>query len=234
MLKNTNCSQAVCTCFALASTKDAKTHLLLLHCILTILETYRGGERELYSRFHLDNVHSILNPQHFIPRRLIPASKFQESPPLTKSADHAPWLYSRYWNVTDVIWRSDAGELVDGNVQLNKNGVPRKRNRVIVACVPCRSRKLKCDLTQPCESCMKRRDGVVCVYDSPLLPPTATSRRRGGKNKKSSEDRLKALEELVTHIVGGPSPPAHFSGAVSEGTGQEDSTFVADLLIMAV
>jgi hypothetical protein len=68
---------------------------------------------------------------------------------------------------------------------------------------------------------MKRKDGVVCVYDSPLLATTTVSKRRGGKSKKSSEDRLKALEEFVTHMAGATSPPAHFSGAVSEGTGQE-------------
>ncbi|KAK9480714.1 fungal-specific transcription factor domain-containing protein [Lipomyces japonicus] len=40
----------------------------------------------------------------------------------------------------------------------------RKRNRLPVSCNFCRQRKLKCNRGHPCENCVKRGDGVACVY----------------------------------------------------------------------
>lgn len=39
-----------------------------------------------------------------------------------------------------------------------------KRNRQVVSCVPCRTRKLKCDRQQPCASCVRRGDEDSCRF----------------------------------------------------------------------
>lgn len=39
-----------------------------------------------------------------------------------------------------------------------------KRNRQVISCVPCRTRKLRCDRRQPCASCVRRHDEGSCRF----------------------------------------------------------------------
>ncbi|KAK7709331.1 hypothetical protein SLS64_006244 [Diaporthe eres] len=75
-----------------------------------------------------------------------------------------------------------------------------KRNRQVVSCVPCRTRKLKCDRQQPCTSCVKRSDAVSCRFfgasgaasvggHSPSVP------------RKQMQIRLQQLEDLVNGMI---------------------------------
>ena len=62
---------------------------------------------------------------------------------------------------------------------------PKPINRVILACVQCRSRHVKCDATQPvCNRCT--RDGKECIYQKS---------RRGGLTKDALERRKLALQQ---------------------------------------
>lgn len=51
-----------------------------------------------------------------------------------------------------------------------------RRNRQIISCFPCRSRKLKCNGQRPCSQCIRRGDNDSCEY--------AKSVRRRGKGKR--------------------------------------------------
>lgn len=82
-----------------------------------------------------------------------------------------------------------------------------KRNRQVVSCVPCRTRKLKCDRQQPCTSCIKRSDAVSCRFfgasgagsSAGQTPPVP---------RKQMQIRLQQLEDLVNGMVNQPESNA--------------------------
>jgi hypothetical protein len=51
----------------------------------------------------------------------------------------------------------------------NMNNPVRKRRRPAVACTECRRRKVKCDRSLPCASCVLGT--LACAYNSPDVPP---------------------------------------------------------------
>ncbi|KAF6241377.1 hypothetical protein HO173_000087 [Letharia columbiana] len=74
-----------------------------------------------------------------------------------------------------------------------------KRNRQSVSCLPCRTRKLKCDRQIPCVSCSKRGDETSCAYSNGA---TNGRDRRGGEARDSEAQlRLQKLEEMVTSLM---------------------------------
>ncbi|OBT38538.1 hypothetical protein VE00_10968 [Pseudogymnoascus sp. WSF 3629] len=75
-----------------------------------------------------------------------------------------------------------------------KNGVKRSRPRL--SCVPCCSRKLKCDRGRPCEKCVRRNDDAACTYDS----PPETSQSNVGAWVEPQE-KLLQLEKLVMQLM---------------------------------
>lgn len=101
-----------------------------------------------------------------------------------------------------------------------------KRNRRVVSCVPCRSRKLKCDRQQPCSSCVKRHDEPACLFFIQKDPDAGRGHARHGSpaHKNEMRAKLNMLEGLVSAMVGSspPSPsrpssqlgPPHFSAVL--------------------
>ncbi|KIX98478.1 uncharacterized protein Z520_05779 [Fonsecaea multimorphosa CBS 102226] len=84
-----------------------------------------------------------------------------------------------------------------------------KRNRQPVSCYNCRIKKLKCDKSHPCETCVKRGDEASCVYGNiPLHKASDTTTTNGANtgqvaNKRGqAQDRLRHLEQLVMQMVG--------------------------------
>jgi hypothetical protein len=93
-----------------------------------------------------------------------------------------------------------------------------KRARRPVSCVPCRSRKLKCDRQHPvCGGCQRRRDAASCKWDLPpgavfAYPGTIGSTDDGGTpvrapasnpgSKAEMQRRLQRLEEMISGLVG--------------------------------
>ncbi len=87
-----------------------------------------------------------------------------------------------------------------------------KRTRFPVSCVPCRSRKAKCDKLQPiCGACAKRGEGDSCEYTPASSLSTTASRagvgeHRGGtglapRPRQQVALRLQQLEQLVNGLV---------------------------------
>ncbi|KAK8107275.1 uncharacterized protein PG998_009288 [Apiospora kogelbergensis] len=93
-----------------------------------------------------------------------------------------------------------------------------KRNRPPVSCEPCRTRKLKCNRSLPCDTCNKRGKSSLCVY-----APNASRTRPGPNKSRDMRDRLNALESLVSSFLAGEAPLQTSPSAVSENnsTGSE-------------
>ena len=53
---------------------------------------------------------------------------------------------------------------------------PKKRRRPAKSCEQCRSRKVKCDLEEPCGPCTRARAGLACVYSEATVRASSTSR----------------------------------------------------------
>lgn len=90
--------------------------------------------------------------------------------------------------------RSDSGKT--GQSAQNSQNASQTRTSVAVACVPCRSRHLKCDGGVRCSRC--RADGVECTY---------IKSRRGwkGKRKKPGENGAPTVT-LPGSLLPQPSP----------------------------
>lgn len=53
---------------------------------------------------------------------------------------------------------------------------PANRQRSVIACLPCKSAKIRCDSKTPCTTCTKRSREDKCIYDPP--PNDGASRRK--------------------------------------------------------
>ncbi|RKK46624.1 hypothetical protein BFJ67_g8175 [Fusarium oxysporum f. sp. cepae] len=71
-----------------------------------------------------------------------------------------------------------------------------KRNRPPKSCEPCRTRKLKCNRSLPCDSCIKRNKQTLCHYAS-----NADRHDKRGEKNESVADRLKNLESLIATVA---------------------------------
>lgn len=74
-----------------------------------------------------------------------------------------------------------------------------KRNRQVVSCVPCRTRKLKCDRQQPCNSCVKRGDVASCRFFG-TVGSSGTGRAPSAVPRTEMQARLQKLENLVNGL----------------------------------
>ncbi|KAI4231447.1 MAG: hypothetical protein LQ349_005603 [Xanthoria aureola] len=94
--------------------------------------------------------------------------------------------------------------------------VVRRRNRVPLSCAPCRSRKLKCNRTQPCENCVKRGDAMSCSYAAPGSRKKTSVASPSSNNPGDMQNRIDRLEGLVLSLM--------TNGAQSAGPAAADRT----------
>lgn len=94
-----------------------------------------------------------------------------------------------------------------------------KRNRQVVSCVPCRTRKLKCDRQQPCNSCVKRSDAVSCKFFGASGAASVGS-HSPSMPRKQMRVRLQQLEDLVNGMM----QPESDALAAKEATSAAPST----------
>ncbi|KAH0522939.1 hypothetical protein TsFJ059_006719 [Trichoderma semiorbis] len=90
----------------------------------------------------------------------------------------------------------------------------RRREKPLLSCTFCRSRKVRCDRQLPCKTCTSRGIGLSCTYE--------LGGSRKGKSKVSVGDRIQQLEDLVRSLVGQQqqqTPAAHLQD-VSEHSSQ--------------
>ncbi|KAK2594836.1 hypothetical protein QQS21_007464 [Conoideocrella luteorostrata] len=99
--------------------------------------------------------------------------------------------------------------------------ITRKRDRL--ACTECRRRKLKCDRSLPCDTCLRRDKGPFCAYEAANEPRVQTE----------AESRLQRLEGIINQLVSGEARSKPAATATSKdhpflGAGHEDEVFSAD------
>ncbi|CZR61340.1 related to transcription activator protein acu-15 [Phialocephala subalpina] len=91
----------------------------------------------------------------------------------------------------------------ENSSQPQKNS--RQRFKPQLSCTFCRSRKLKCDRTMPCENCVKRNLAASCTYvhasllkdkDKPQVQKSSSSQA-----PKDVQSQVRRLEELVISLM---------------------------------
>ncbi|UKZ84123.1 uncharacterized protein TrAFT101_000046 [Trichoderma asperellum] len=82
----------------------------------------------------------------------------------------------------------------------------RRREKPLLSCTFCRSRKVRCDRQLPCTTCTNRGIGLSCTYE--------LGGSRKSKSKVSVGDHIQQLEELVRSLVRQQqqTPAAHPDG----------------------
>lgn len=91
-----------------------------------------------------------------------------------------------------------------------------KRKRNVVSCVPCRTRKLKCDRQQPCASCVKRHDEPSCKFYVRPVQRDASPTHGPAVQRNEMRTKLKRLEDLVSDMMGQPQSS---SAGAADGAG---------------
>lgn len=80
----------------------------------------------------------------------------------------------------------------------------RRRNRVPLSCLPCRTRKLKCNRGSPyCDNCVKRGDTQACTYASPSARRKNTGGEAANATPDDMQNRIDRLEGLVLSLMHG-------------------------------
>lgn len=71
----------------------------------------------------------------------------------------------------------------------------KSRERESHACYPCKKRKVKCDGTQPCKTCQKRKHPQICTYE------LSHSRRRSASHREITRSASPASPGAVLNAT---------------------------------
>lgn len=127
-------------------------------------------------------------------------------------------------------------ERPDGDTDpLHPPATKQQRNRSQLSCRPCRTGKLKCDRSHPCNQCVKRSREESCRYAPPARKRASTTAGQTVRN------RVNQLEQLVLDLMNDRqtgdqagktsqsiSPRIHQNGT-SRLTPQEDASLTSDI-----
>ncbi|KAH7024931.1 uncharacterized protein B0I36DRAFT_387345 [Microdochium trichocladiopsis] len=96
-----------------------------------------------------------------------------------------------------------------------------KRNRPPISCEACRTRKLKCSRTLPCDSCVRRDKAASCSYASNAVRsggrPSGSGNGARSAKSRDLKDRLSSLETLVSSFLAqGKAQETSLPGALNE------------------
>ena len=80
------------------------------------------------------------------------------------------------------------------------SGLAQRRPRPVHSCLQCRSKKLKCDKTRPCSSCVKSHRREQCLYE---LPTRSKSLREDTTVLTTSQDALQetSSQRQIDHLL---------------------------------
>jgi hypothetical protein len=157
------------------------------------------------------------------------------------------WQSARGMSGLASIWDL-CGTIVAGADALGLLTKIRKRNRLALSCTSCKSRKIKCSRTTPCEACCRRGEEAGCHWEtaridvtpfvgSPLprlAPPTLTDAvlqttirtRDGAREAQAARDgarELPARTPAAHSTAGGNGPyPSRLHERAREWTGAVD------------
>ncbi|GAA5935575.1 hypothetical protein JCM3775_003356 [Rhodotorula graminis] len=72
------------------------------------------------------------------------------------------------------------------------------RKRVPASCTPCRKKKLRCNRSMPCSSCVERGDPEGCIWDGDAVPLFVAREETDVKELKAQVDRLQHLLDAMS------------------------------------
>ncbi|GAA5851654.1 hypothetical protein JCM9279_002533 [Rhodotorula babjevae] len=94
------------------------------------------------------------------------------------------------------------------------------RKRVPASCTPCRKKKLRCNRSMPCSSCVERGDPEGCVWDGDAVPLFVAREETDVKELKAQVDRLQhlldAFSESTPPVSARTSPTTRAADAVAQ------------------
>ncbi|KAK4236129.1 hypothetical protein C8A03DRAFT_45831 [Achaetomium macrosporum] len=91
----------------------------------------------------------------------------------------------------------------------------RRREKPLLSCLFCRSRKVRCDRRLPCETCTSKGIGMSCTY--------MTSASRKSSCKVSVGDRIQQLEALVRSLAQQQQQTAQTPAVLTRGPAADPS-----------
>ncbi|GAA5889054.1 hypothetical protein JCM8208_007757 [Rhodotorula glutinis] len=159
-----------------------------------------------------DDVSYVSTRSHHLPAGVVGASDgWAESAPL--DLPHPP-------KVTASSSSSSAARKKASSSQ-----APRKR--VPASCTPCRKKKLRCNRSMPCSSCVERGDPEGCIWDGDAVPLFVAREETDVKELKAQVDRLQhlldAMSEATPPVSATTSPTTRAIDAPSRPAPQQDS-----------
>ncbi|KAG0659926.1 hypothetical protein C6P46_004866 [Rhodotorula mucilaginosa] len=94
-----------------------------------------------------------------------------------------------------------------GSSKKRSNGGPAPRKRVPASCTPCRKKKLRCNRSMPCSSCVERGEPEGCVWEGDATPLYTVRHDNDLQELRAQVDRLQGLLDSLTKATRSPSPP---------------------------
>ncbi|KAI4843952.1 hypothetical protein E4T44_06466 [Aureobasidium sp. EXF-8845] len=103
-----------------------------------------------------------------------------------------------------------------------------KRQKITVACDPCRARKVRCDGNRPsCRQCMRARKKVPCTYDR-QLPETQQKYVQELESRHAQSSSVERLQSVIQSVETAPPTgrlaEASGASAVSAGPSRSNPT----------
>ncbi|GAA5879926.1 hypothetical protein JCM3774_005680 [Rhodotorula dairenensis] len=81
------------------------------------------------------------------------------------------------------------------------------RKRVPASCTPCRKKKLRCNRSMPCSSCVERGEPEGCAWEGDATPLYTVRNDNDLQELRAQVDRLQGLLDSLTKATRSPSPP---------------------------
>lgn len=102
----------------------------------------------------------------------------------------------------------------------------RRRNRPSKACIPCRRRKVKCDLNQPCAICLKRKHTHLCIFEHATqqiegIAPAGTS---SSSHRRSPSGSNAIANQEPGSMAGSPNNANYVVPIISEDSMTVDNS----------
>ncbi|GAA6031371.1 hypothetical protein JCM8097_005628 [Rhodosporidiobolus ruineniae] len=85
-----------------------------------------------------------------------------------------------------------------GKGKAAKNAANAPRKRVPASCKPCRAKKLRCNRSLPCSSCVERGDPEGCIWEGDATPLYTLRDDNDTKDLKAQVDRLQHLLDALS------------------------------------
>ncbi|BGP41809.1 hypothetical protein JCM10449v2_005800 [Rhodotorula kratochvilovae] len=94
-----------------------------------------------------------------------------------------------------------------GSGAKKKASVQAPRKRVPASCTPCRKKKLRCNRSMPCASCVERGDPEGCIWEGDAVPLFVAREENDVKELKAQVDRLQHLLDALSQSTPPVPPP---------------------------